>query len=274
MCDACEKDKLIRARAELDVFIKGAEIDWAKEYTNDGEHFKNLLKWVGEAERNIKKYFQQIAPKIQKQIDWEKYTSKLAGEYDDDWMVSVDFVDDGYDDTFINLMLKPITQAQLAGMMALAQSAPVKIPTATLSAKITKSAQQYAGKLITNIDETTRDRINNLVNEALKEGLTQEEAAQLLNDVLNDPARAEMIAHTETVSAYSRGRADYANESGAIGKIWHTQSGKPCEDCSDCEGDGQVDIADGFGPGWDSPDDSHPNCYCYVEYVYPDGIEE
>ena len=128
---------------------------------------------------------------------------------------------------FINLILEPVTQAQLAGMMALAKSAPVKVPTATLSARITKSAQKYAGDLITNINQTTRDRINNLVNEALRDGLTQEEAAQLLNDVLNDPARAEMIAHTETVSAYSRGRADYADESGAIAKIWHTQSGKP-----------------------------------------------
>ena len=268
-----ETDKLIKVREKLDIFVKGAEIDWAKEYASHGEHFENLLSLMSKLERNVKKYFKQVEPDLIAKVDWAKYEKKLAADSGNDFLVDVNFEDDGFDDIFINFTTTVVTDIQLAGMMSLYATASVQIDTGTLSEAITISAQKYVGKLVTKINETTRDRINQSINDSLELGLTKEDAAQALidNNIINDPYRAELIAHTESVGAYSRGRQDYAEASGAIGKTWHTQSGKPCEDCQDCEGEGQIDVTDSFGPeGWDTPDDSHPNCYCVLEYVYPE----
>jgi hypothetical protein len=79
MLPKVEIEKLKKIREQLDVFITGSDLPWAKEYTNDGEHFENLLKNASKLERNVKKYFKQLAPKIIDKIDWDKYEKRLNG---------------------------------------------------------------------------------------------------------------------------------------------------------------------------------------------------
>jgi hypothetical protein len=190
-----------------------------------------------------------------------------------DFSVDVDIFDDDSDNTFIDFTVEPITEIALAGMGSLTKFAP-KLPTDSLSDKISNAVDKHCGQLIKDINDTTRDRINNAIQQSLDAGLTQEEASSVINDIIDDPMRAERIALNESVKAYSQGRSDFANEAGATGKVWHTQSGNPCEDCQSCEDEGEIGFDDDFGPGWSGPEDSHIGCLCYTSFVFPSGEEE
>jgi hypothetical protein len=76
MCNEC----LIKARDEMDLFIKANDLPWAKEYFDDKEHFNTLIKQSTKLERNLKKYFKQLAPKVIAKIDWVSYEKALNGK--------------------------------------------------------------------------------------------------------------------------------------------------------------------------------------------------
>src|SRR6185312_5454502 len=54
------------------------------------------------------------------------------------------------------------------------------------------------GVTIDGITSTTMDRIGNVIANSVNAGASIEDTANSINDVLNDPNRAELIAHTET----------------------------------------------------------------------------
>jgi hypothetical protein len=186
----------------------------------------------------------------------------------DDFSLDIDFDEEG--DGLVIELNTVLSDIGIAGIKSLYDEAPVKLPTSSLSEQIQKSTKDYAAELVTGINETTRDRINNAMTMGIDKGLSVDDMKQYLidNNIINDSYRAEMIARTESVSAYSRGRDSYAKESGATSHFWETQSGKPCSDCQESENDGEIPINQAFSSGWDSPDDSHPNCQCIVSYGY------
>lgn len=74
----------------------------------------------------------------------------------------------------------------------------------------TEQAQAYArersGELITGIDETTRDAIQNMIEAAQAEGLSDAELADSLETAFAlSPQRAELIARTENQTAFNMG---------------------------------------------------------------------
>jgi SPP1 gp7 family putative phage head morphogenesis protein len=114
---------------------------------------------------------------------------------------------------------------------------------------------------ITGIKGTTIDRIGNLIGDGVAQGLPAKEIGKTINDFVNDPARAEMIAITETNRAYNEGAVDQYSQFGVSEWDWVAYD----DACIDC-----LSIQDGSPY---STNDSqlvppeHPNCRCTVNAV-------
>jgi len=121
------------------------------------------------------------------------------------------------------------------------------------------------GELIVNpnprwsIDDTTRDKLRQLVAEAQQTGISNDELADNIEgSVWFSEGRAEMIARTETAFADVEGNLIGWKTSGVVeGKEW-SASEDPCPECAAL--DGQIVPLDDEFDGGDPP--RHGNCEC------------
>lgn len=132
--------------------------------------------------------------------------------------------------------------------------------------------KRVAGKLVPNpdanwrIDETTRDAIRSLTQDALLEGWS---ADQLSDQIIDDAAfgyeRANMIARTEMRFANSNGTLGAWRESGNVQKKgWSTSNDDKVEEVCQANADaGDIDLNEPFPSGDDAPP-AHPNCRCVI----------
>lgn len=123
------------------------------------------------------------------------------------------------------------------------------------------------GRLIENpnaewaITDTTRRELRNLESQAFEDGWTPDELATAIMDLIDDPARAEMIARTELANAQIEGSlAEWRESEVVTGKVWLVAE-DPCDICTENADDGVIGIDDSFSSGDDAPG-AHPNCYC------------
>lgn len=128
-----------------------------------------------------------------------------------------------------------------------------------------------AGKEITAIESTMLDRIGNSLNDALERGLSPIEAGRNIADIVGDPARAELIAHTEMAIANAAAATDTYRENGVEMVDWETAGDDGvCEECQGYEQEGPYELA--AAP--EAP--AHPNCGCQLipAAFDTDGVQE
>jgi SPP1 gp7 family putative phage head morphogenesis protein len=113
-------------------------------------------------------------------------------------------------------------------------------------------------KRITGIDDTTRDLIRAITGQT--ELSTAEKRARLMDLMGTTPARAEMIARTETASAVEGGNHIAWKESGVVDRKEWLLGPEPCELCEPLGGK-VVGLDDEFSEGIAHPP-LHPNCTC------------
>lgn len=117
---------------------------------------------------------------------------------------------------------------------------------------------QQSGVSIREIKKTSIDRIGNRLADGMRKGLSVDKIAESLRDDVADPARALMIAMTETTrAAMFAAQERYAEAN--IEKIqWSAMD--PCPKCA--LNDGQiVKMGQKFASG-DYEPPAHPNCLC------------
>jgi len=116
------------------------------------------------------------------------------------------------------------------------------------------------------IDDTTKARIINVIDEGKQAGMTNDEVADSINDEFDQISgtRADMIARTETANVAGQADMAAATENGVQTKHW-VVAGPGCPICDDNEADGSIDINDSFSSGDDTVP-AHPNCECYVDF--------
>ncbi|HLI84490.1 MAG TPA: GNAT family N-acetyltransferase [Bryobacteraceae bacterium] len=136
------------------------------------------------------------------------------------------------------------------------------------------------GKLVDNPDsrwaitDSTRKGIRDLLVESYEKGLTPADVKkELLASDLFSPARAEMIARTETAMASVAGNLNGWRRSGVVQKKAVLLSndhrdGEGCE-CEDAVAAGPIPLDDPFPNGSDGPP-FHPNCNCSIYAVFAD----
>ena len=140
-----------------------------------------------------------------------------------------------------------------------------------------KWARKYGGKLITQVTETTRNRVNVAVGNWLD--TPGSNLGQLWAQIAKDPAfdarRAKLIAITETTNAYAQGELTAAREIEKAGyfeyeKQWETNNDDiVCEICRPLQYDGTnaVQGVRGLFPNGTQAPPAHPGCRCWVNTV-------
>lgn len=145
---------------------------------------------------------------------------------------------------------------------------------------------------LTNVARSYANDTAKYIRDVLARGQTEEWSketlAQKLRDIMNtDEWRVQRLARTEEQRAVGQASVDamtqVMNESGTtIYKVWHTNSGDPCEFCSAMVGKKEVanesflrkgESINGTNGGKLSNDfadidtaSMHPNCHCYIQY--------
>lgn len=116
-----------------------------------------------------------------------------------------------------------------------------------------------AGVVIQGVNETTLQRMSNALALASQKGWGVRETKQMLDVIIDDPTRAEMIAATELNRANTAASLQNFRENGATAVEWMTSGDADvCEDCAAEEGN--VYPLDGLG---EEPP-LHPWCGCQL----------
>jgi hypothetical protein len=130
-----------------------------------------------------------------------------------------------------------------------------------------KWAAEHAAKLVTEIQQTTRDGLNELVDTALKAGATNAELSEAIADYTGfDDVRCDLIATTETAFADVQGNLAGWKESGVVeGKKWIVAQDEVCDECEAMD-DQSVPLDGSFDYDGDAVDGppGHPRCRCDV----------
>lgn len=137
-------------------------------------------------------------------------------------------------------------------------------------------ANERAAELVTEIGDTTRQGVRDLVARAIEEGWSNETLAeQLLEAGAFSGARAERIARTETAFADVAGNLIGWKASGVVSqKEWKVADSGECPLCADMDGE-VVGIDEDFdfdGEMIEGPP-GHVNCRCDVLPVLADEAE-
>jgi len=119
---------------------------------------------------------------------------------------------------------------------------------------------------VRGITETTRDQIQGLLGKQAEEGWSIEQLADAIRQTgaTSSVSRSELIARTETATAYSRGSILAYQESGVVtGMEWLTAD-SPCPICDPLNG--MVVALDKTFDGIPYPP-AHPGCRCAIAPV-------
>jgi hypothetical protein len=102
------------------------------------------------------------------------------------------------------------------------------------------------GVTLQGIVDSMLDRIGTQLGISLSQGLGIQETANMVNSVLNDPARAMVIARTETANALIQSNLEQYHAEGVNALEWLV--GDPCDVCA--ENDGQIVLIGDAFPEW------------------------
>ena len=141
------------------------------------------------------------------------------------------------------------------------------------------AARLNAGRRVTKMQQTTKDKIRDAVVKAIDEGKSQGMLRKEIIDVTGvNKKRAKLIARQETMTSLATGQFDIMKSAGATTKTWHhrpqkdPRDGKHGPDHVSMEGE-TVGIDEEFSNGLKYPRDpsvSMPeeviNCRCYITY--------
>jgi hypothetical protein len=115
------------------------------------------------------------------------------------------------------------------------------------------------GLIIDGVTNTKLDRIGTVLGRALELGLTPKDVSIMVDQVINDPQQALIIAQTEMSRAVSVASRDLYTDSGVEQVEWLVAEG--CDDCQENADASPIGIDETF-PSGDTEPPAHPNCMC------------
>ena len=113
---------------------------------------------------------------------------------------------------------------------------------------------------IKGITGSLLDQLGNRIGDGLASGDSVDSLARNVSDIVSDPGRAEMIAHTEMARAATLATLDTYAVNG-VGQWDWVVSDDPCPECADQEADNPHQLDDKDQPPL------HPRCRCAVSPV-------
>ncbi len=140
--------------------------------------------------------------------------------------------------------------------------------------------ESHAAEMVTNINETTRSTIADIVTRGVEDGTSYDKIARSIKDRFEDFAegrpqqhiqsRAHLVAVTESGNAYERGKRDGLETMRKLGieleKSWNTMGdGAVSDGCKENEDAGWIPFDDSF-PSGDTEPLRFPGCRCNCTY--------
>ena len=122
-----------------------------------------------------------------------------------------------------------------------------------------RSLMDQASVTIDGVSNTKIDRIGTILSKALAEGVTPKQVSIMVDQVVNDPQQALVIAQTEMSRAVVQSELATYRDSGVEMVEWLVAD--PCEDCQMNEDVSPISIDEDW-PSGDAP--VHPNCMCDI----------
>lgn len=257
--------------------------DWATTYRKNKATFKAIVSEEQDLYEALRRYFKALSGRVMGFVDWHEYRALAIKAAD----VVVSMDDEQWDEeaqvTF-RVVFPEIATAYYIGTRAGFAEYKIDPGMATMQRLSEAAAMDHAGELIGMVKDpqtglyhlnpkadkglinTTRERVRQSITTSLQMGETDHEAALRLENVIDDEARALMIARTESVHAYGEGKLLYAQNTGATGKEWVT-SFDPCPICESNALQGIIPMDQDFDSG-DPVQPAHPDCKCDVNFYY------
>ena len=122
-----------------------------------------------------------------------------------------------------------------------------------------RSLLDNAYATIEGVSNTKLDRIGTVLAQALAEGVSPKQVSILVDQVVNDPQQALVIAQTEMSRAVVQSELELYAASGVEMLEWLVAD--PCDDCAENEDASPLPIDESW-PNGDVP--VHPNCMCDI----------
>jgi len=247
--------------AELYASLQPGE-GWHPEYKKDRDAFKKLIATNIKIRRHFTRYFRDLAGRVGQRVNWGEYNARLIKAAEplitDDWPEEI---------VTINVDLDQILFDSFS-IGALAQEADFGFSSGFMPGDDLAQAalRKYTLRLAGDINETTIKQVKQNLLSSLKQGFNQSQATDRLAKLVDNPYRAGMIAHTETVRAYSEGVLSVGERVGAEYKIWFDGQPGACNVCRPLdrmEVPFDEDFPTLLGPRRSTP--AHPWCKCLTK---------
>jgi SPP1 gp7 family putative phage head morphogenesis protein len=129
-------------------------------------------------------------------------------------------------------------------------------------AGLKKLLEQWGINAIQSISETRLDGLAEQIAQSLVDGDSSAALAKRIEDMLNVPGRAKMIAQTELARATTAATLDTYHEAGVERKQWLVAPDeRVCKICRAAEAEGAIPSSKAFASGKNGPP-GHPHCRC------------
>lgn len=209
-----------------------ASEEWADSFKKSPETWKRLIRLEGRLERKFRGYFREFSKRrLIAMIDWEEYGRQVYKMAETQVVVTLDDTKWATEhQVILELMYDDVVLVIATGAAAGEVIYDIPLGVSATNEIVEKAARKYIGNLVTNINKTTRNRIRSSIETSIELGEKHEAAVSRLQKVIKDPRRADLIARTEAVRAYSTGHNEFAVAAGAVSKTWDTIPGA-CELC-------------------------------------------
>lgn len=161
-------------------------------------------------------------------------------------------------------ILEQIFLQQAADMV---EASTIAVDWSLVNAGAVTWAKNYSFDLVKGINETSRQRLQDIISRAFEQDLTRGELEDLIREIYG-PVRAEMIASTEVTRASVQGEVaiqkELADQGIEMVEVWQTNEDElVCDVCGPNDGKKQ-------GDGWDEPPPAHPRCRCWINLEMPE----
>ena len=247
--------KLKTASAILDVYIASVQGEpYHKQYSKYPELLRKLVKSDVATEKAMNGYFSDLVDRVYTYIDWSKYSTRAASEF-------IPMNLEPEIPVLAALLAKTLTSAVVAGGQYTEKEFDTVIGWSEKEQPAIKFLRNYVFKLSGQLNKTTLNRLNESLRTSIEFGESQVLATVRMQKVIKDPIRAAVIAHTESVRAFTEGRLQVGKMIGVTHKEW-SATFKACPICGSLDGV-KIPFDDLFNEVYAGPP-AHPNCRCLV----------
>lgn len=237
--------------------------DYHPDYKKNKSIFKMLVRSDLETEKVMTSYFEDLAERIVHSINWPLFEQTVQkGSISD-------YIDHEWDGELLKmkvLLTDSLIEAIVAGGQYTEDEFNIDIGWNEKNDPAINFLDKHTTWLSRTLNRTTEKRLRSALRQSINMGESIGEATARVMKVVDDPRRAGVIAHTESVRAFSQGRLEAGRQMGADRKEWDTTL-NPCPICEPLDGD-VVKLDETFEGGFDAPP-AHPNCRCLIRLVMP-----